>query len=67
MLFSGMANVCEWFDDEEQKFKISVVVSNKTWGKLFGYEGTFEVDYIPINSKDDIPKDVLPKREEIRE
>lgn len=67
MLFSGEANVCEWFDDKEQKFKISVVVSNKTWGKLFGYEGTFEVDYIDVNSKADIPKDVMPIREEIRE
>lgn len=67
MLFSGKANVCEWFDDKEQKFKISVVVNNKTWGKLFGYEGTFETEYIPVSSIADIPKDVLPKREEIRE
>ena len=67
MLFSGHADVCEWFDDEEQKFKISVTVSNNNWGKLFGYEGTFETEYIPVNSIADIPKDVLPKREEIRE
>lgn len=67
MLFSGKANVCEWFDDREQKFKISVVVTNKTWGNLFGYEGTFEAEYIPVNSITDIPKDVLPIREEIRE
>lgn len=67
MLFSGEANVCEWFDDKEKKFKISVVVSNKTWGKLFGYEGTFETNFLPVNSINDIPKDVLPKREEIRE
>ena len=32
MLFSGEANVCEWFDDREQKFRISVEVGNKTWG-----------------------------------
>jgi hypothetical protein len=67
MVFSGIANVCEWFDDEEQKFKISVVVTNKAWGKLFGYEGTFDVEYIPIKSLTDIPKNVLPIREEIRE
>ena len=67
MLFSGKATVCEWFDDEEGKFKISVRVVNKTWGLLFGYEGTFDVEYIPVNSKADIPKDVLPIREEIRE
>jgi hypothetical protein len=67
MLFSGEANVREWYDDKEQKFKISVVVSNKTWGKLFGYEGTFETEYKTINSISDIPKDVMPLREEIRE
>lgn len=67
MLFSGKANVCEWFDEKDQKFKISVVVSNKFWGKLFGYEGTFDVEYISVNSKDEIPKYVLPLREEIRE
>lgn len=67
MLFSGIANVCEWYDDNEQKFKISVKVRNKTWGDLFGYEGTFDVEYIPVNSISDIPKDVFPKREEIRE
>jgi hypothetical protein len=67
MLFSGEANVCEWYDDKEQKFKISVVVSNKTWGKLFGYVGTFETEYIEVNSMADIPKDVMPVREEIRE
>jgi hypothetical protein len=67
MLFSGVANVCEWYDDKEKKFKISVVVSNKTWGKLFGYEGTFETEYISVNSFRDIPKDILPIREEIRE
>jgi hypothetical protein len=67
MLFSGEANVCEWYDDQKQKFKISVVVSNKTWGKLFGYEGTFETEYIAVNSIADIPKDVMPVREEVRE
>ncbi|MFT4849577.1 MAG: hypothetical protein ACJA2M_002106 [Polaribacter sp.] len=67
MLFSGEANVREWYDDKEQKFKISVVVSNKTWGKLFGYEGTFETEYKTVKSIADIPKDVMPLREEIRE
>lgn len=66
-LFSGKATVCEWFDDKEQKFKISVEVVNKIWGKLFGYEGTFEIEYLSVNSIADIPKDVFPVREEIRE
>ena len=67
MLFSGKANVCEWFDDKSQKFKISVVVINNIWGRLFGYAGTFEAEYVTVNSKTDIPKDVLPIREEFRE
>ena len=67
MIFSGEENVYEWYDDKEQKFKISVIVSNKRWGNLFGYEGTFETEYILVNSVADIPKDVFPIREEIRE
>jgi len=67
LFFSGIANVCEWYDEKEEKFKISVVVKNKIWGNLFGYEGTFDVNYIKVDSKEDIPKDVLPIREEIKE
>ena len=67
MLLSGKAKVCEWFDDKENQFKISVIVTNKTWGTLFGYEGTFAVTYVPTPSKAAIPVDVLPVREEIRE
>jgi hypothetical protein len=66
-LFTGTAEVCEWYSDEEQKFKISVIVSNKFWGNLFGYEGTFDVQYVPVNSVSDIPRDVMPIREESRE
>jgi len=65
--FSGNASVCEWYDDDEDKFKISVVVKNKLWGNLFGYEGSFDVKYIDVNSKNEIPKDVMPLREEKRE
>lgn len=65
--FSGIANVCEWYDDKEEKFKISVVVKNKIWGELFGYQGSFNVEYISVPSKNDIPKDVMPVREERRE
>lgn len=67
MLFSGTAEVCEWYDDAEQAFKISVEVRNKTWGRLFGYKGSFQVEYLPIEGLENIPKDVLPIREEIRE
>jgi hypothetical protein len=59
--------VHEWFDDATDKYKISVKVFNKTWGDLFGYNGSFDVQYIDVPSKEAIPKDVLPVREERRE
>jgi hypothetical protein len=67
LLFSGIAEVCEWFDDDLQKYKISVVVSNKTWGRLFGYEGIFDTECRSVPSIQAIPKDVFPIREERRE
>lgn len=66
MLFSGIADVCEWYDDEVQKFKIEVRVKNKVWGDLFGYRGSFEVSYKPVDPRA-IPVEVKPVREEVRE
>ena len=67
MLLSGNAEVCEWYDDQEERFKITVEVRNKTWGTLFRYKGIFEVDFITVESEADIPKEVKPVREEERE
>jgi hypothetical protein len=66
MFFSGIAEVCEWYDEASQKFKIEVRVKNKIWGDLFGYRGSFEVSYKPLDPHD-IPAGVKPIREEIRE
>ena len=66
LFFSGIAKVCEWYDDSIQKFRIEVTVSNKTWGPLFGYQGTFEVEWKSL-TPDQIPADIKPRREEIRE
>ena len=44
LFFSGIADVCEWYDDKEQCFKIEVSATNRTWGKLFGYNGRFQVE-----------------------
>ncbi len=43
LFFSGIADVCEWYDDDAEKFRIQVEVSNRTWGRLFGYRGSFDV------------------------
>lgn len=66
MIFSGLAEVCEWFDEEVGKFRISVDVRNKTWGKLFGYRGSFDVEWKPC-TPEQVPAHVKPLREEKRE
>lgn len=66
LLFSGNAEVCEWYDDQLQKFCIDVNVHNRVWGPLFGYRGTFDVEWKPIN-RQTIPATVQPVRLERRE
>jgi uncharacterized protein DUF4166 len=66
MLFSGVAEVCEWYDDGEQRFRISVDVRNRWWGPLFGYAGWFEVEWLPVPAGA-VPAHILPARTERRE
>ena len=66
LLFSGVADVHEWFDDATQRFGIEVVVTNRTWGRLFGYRGWFTAEW-PRCSPDPVPAHVRPVREERRE
>ena len=54
MAASGLADVHEYWDEAEQRFRISVSVTNPRFGPLFG--PTVEV-----------PADVRPTREERRE
>ena len=65
MLFSGVADVREWYDDGIGKFRIEVKVHNPTWGPLFGYSGSFDAEWIPNVTK--VPGSLLPKRFERRE
>lgn len=66
MLFSGVANVREWFDEASRRFRISVDVRNRNWGPLFGYEGSFEVEWLTVGHEG-VPARVLPVRYERRE
>ncbi len=66
LLFSGVADVCEWFDDASGKFRIDVNVHNRTWGPLFGYRGGFDVEWRPC-TPEQVPAHVKPLREERRE
>jgi len=65
LLFSGVADVCEWYDDREQCFRIEVNASNRTWGKLFGYSGRFQVEWKQVEPGL-VPQAILPKRVEAR-
>lgn len=66
MIFSGVAEVCEWFDDTSGKFRIEVNVHNHLWGPLFGYRGSFDVEFKSC-TPDQVPAHVKPLREERRE
>jgi hypothetical protein len=66
LFFSGIADVCEWFDDQLGCFRIEVSASNRTWGKLFGYSGRFQVEWKSRESSV-VPPEILPRRIEVRE
>jgi len=63
---SGVAEVCEWYDEAARRFRIEVCVTNRRWGKLFGYEGAFEVEWRPLDGNG-VPPGIRPRREERRE
>ncbi len=66
MFFSGVAEVCEWYDDDADCFRIKVSVGNPYWGPLFGYRGSFQVEYQSLDERQ-FPSHVFPLKEEIRE
>ncbi len=66
MAFSGVADVCEWWDEAEQCFCIKVEVTNARWGPLFGYEGRFTVEWKAV-VPGEVPQRILPRRVEGRE
>ena len=65
LLFSGIADVDEWYDDQQQCFRIEMSAVNRTWGKLFGYTGRFDVEWKPV-VPGGVPRDILPRRVEAR-
>jgi hypothetical protein len=66
LLFSGTADVCEWYDEATGRFRIEVDVRNRHWGPLFGYRGSFDVEWRTV-PRGCVPSAVHPKREETRE
>jgi hypothetical protein len=65
MFFSGRAYVYVWFDETIGRYRIQVEIKNKFWGSLFGFEGAFDVEWEEVNPAD-IPREIMPKREEAR-
>lgn len=63
MLLTGRARLREWFDDSEQRFHVDLEVTNPRFGFLFGYEGTFECEWVPAL---DAPQRLKPRRHEAR-
>lgn len=63
LLFSGIADVCEWYDEQLQAFRIEVNVWNPKLGRLFGYQGTFEVEWQKGSA---VPDHIHPLRIEAR-
>lgn len=66
LLFSGVADVREWYDETVGRFRIEVRVHNRVWGPLFGYRGSFDVEWLEV-SGGEVPERVKPRREERRE
>lgn len=62
---SGIADVCEWYDDVAEAFKIEVNVTNPLLGPVFGYSGTFQAEFVDVGEV--IPTHIKPQREERRE
>lgn len=62
-LVTGDAVVRESYDDELGRFRIDVEVTNRRFGPLFGYHGTFSCSYPSVAS---VPAAVKPVREQAR-
>jgi hypothetical protein len=64
MLFSGVADVREWYDERSHCFRIVVDVRNSIWGPLFGYRGRFDVEWREVEHGA-VPEHVLPRRRRV--
>ena len=63
---TGTAQVCEWYDDQQETYRISVEVLNDIIGTVFKYQGSFQVEYKQVSASE-LPKVALPQRQEKRE
>ncbi|WP_455360920.1 DUF4166 domain-containing protein [Streptomyces sp. SYSU K21746] len=64
-LIGGDAEVRETYDEATGRFRISVRVTNRRFGPLFGYEGSFTAEYVDVRACGVRPG-LRPVREEVR-
>lgn len=64
-LIGGDAEVRESFDETTGRFHIRVRVTNRHFGFLFGYQGSFTADYVKADESG-LRADLRPVREEAR-
>ncbi|MER5335584.1 DUF4166 domain-containing protein [Micromonospora sp. NPDC002717] len=64
-VLTGQAHLREWYDDHHGRFGIEVRVSNPLVGPLFGYSGSFTVQYVR-SGRAPVPAAVRPLRENPR-
>jgi hypothetical protein len=62
MMFSGRADLREFFDDEKNVYRIRLDVRNRMFGFLFGYEGEFTCEYVPASNAPDRLKPLRHER-----
>lgn len=65
-LFTGAAEVCEWYDEAADCYRIEVDVSSPLLGPVFRYAGRFQAEFVKCPPAA-LPLDIQPLREERRE
>ncbi|CAI6078501.1 DUF4166 domain-containing protein [Cohnella sp. JJ-181] len=63
---TGFADVCEWYDEDDACYRISVSVRNPLMGQIFAYKGAFQAETIRVGAGG-IPLQAAPLRLERRE
>lgn len=66
LLFSGVADVRESYNEARSRFEIDVKIENRVFGPIFGYRGWFHLERVSC-TPEKIPAGVRPVREERRE
>ncbi|WPF81976.1 DUF4166 domain-containing protein [Sanguibacter sp. 4.1] len=65
MAASGTAELHEHYDDQTERFRIDLTVSNPVMGPIFGYRGSFTCNFSTIPAAS-VPASAKPLREEAR-